>query len=67
MLTKTRVIESLQSMPEQITMEDIIDRLQSLDDLETALDDIRKGNGYQHEDVMSEARQWIKDKQWQQP
>lgn len=47
-------------------MEEIIDRLQSLDDLETALDDIRKGNGYKHDDVMAEARQWHKDKQWQQ-
>lgn len=62
MLTKSRVIESLQSMPEQITMEDIIDRLQSLDDLETALDGIRKGDGYKHEDVMAEARRWLKEK-----
>jgi len=67
MLTKSRVIESLQSMPEQLTMEDIIDRLQSLDDLETALDDIRKGHVHPHEEVMTEARQWIKDRQWQQP
>ena len=62
MLTKSRVIESLQGMPDQITMEEIIDRLQSLDDLETALDDIRKGNGYKHEDVMAEVRQWLKEK-----
>ena len=48
-------------------MEEIIDRLQSLDDLETALDDIRKGNIHQHDDVMDEARQWLKEKQWQQP
>jgi hypothetical protein len=46
MLTKTRVIESIQNMPEHITLDEDIDRLQSLDDLETALDDIRKGNGY---------------------
>lgn len=63
MLTKSRVIESIQSMPDQITMEDIIERLQSLDDLETALDDIRKGRVHQHNDVMAEARQWLKDKQ----
>ncbi len=67
MLTKSRVIESLQSMPEQLTMEDIIDRLQSLDDLETALDDIRTGKVHTHEEVMAEARQWLKDKQWRQP
>ncbi|WP_461044169.1 hypothetical protein [Spirosoma harenae] len=54
-------------MPEQLTMEEIIDRLQSLDDLETGLDDIRKGNVHKHDDVMTEARQWLKDKQWQQP
>jgi Zn-dependent alcohol dehydrogenase len=62
MLTKSRVIESLQSMPERITMDEIVERLQSLDDLETALDDIRKGNGLKHEDVMAEARQWLKEK-----
>ena len=48
-------------------MEEIIDRLQSLDDLETALNDMRKGNGQKHDVVMAEARQWIKEKQWQQP
>lgn len=67
MLTKSRVIESLQSLPEQITMEDIIDRLQSLDDLETALDDIQKGNVHKHDAVMADARKWLSDKQWQQP
>ena len=63
MLTKSRVIESIQSMPEQITMEDIIDRLQSLEDLEMALDDIRKGKVRPHDDVMAQARQWLKEKQ----
>ena len=64
MLTKSRVIESLQSMPDKVTVEEIIDRLHSLDDLETAIDDIRKGNGHKHEDVMAEARQWLSEKQW---
>jgi len=67
MLIKTKVIESLASMPEQFTMEEIIDRLQSLDDLENALDAIRKGNLHKHEDVMTEARQWLKTQKWPQP
>lgn len=63
MLTKSRVIESIQSMPDQLTLNDIIDHLQSLDDLETTLNDIRTGAVHAHEDVMAQARQWIRDKQ----
>jgi|GEM_PF-2088281 len=62
MLTKSRVIESIQTMPEELTIEDVIDKLQSLDDLETALNDIRTGQVHQHEIVMAEARQWLADK-----
>jgi len=49
-------------MPEELTIEDVIDKLQSLDDLETALNDIRTGQVHQHEIVMAEARQWLADK-----
>ncbi len=62
MLTKSRVIESIQTMSEELTIEDIIDKLQSLDDLETALNDITMGQVHKHETVMAEARQWLADK-----
>jgi hypothetical protein len=66
MLTKSRAIESIQSMPDQVTIKEIIEHLQSLDDLETALEAIQHGTTRPHAIVMQEARQWLKDQQWPQ-
>lgn len=66
MLTKSSVLESLETLPEQATIKDIIEYLQSLDDLEAAIEAMQNGTARPHVVVMEEARAWIKAKQWPQ-
>ena len=61
-MTKTAVVESLETLPEQSTIEEIIDYLQSLADLETAMQAIQAGTVRPHAEVMAEARTWLSEK-----
>ena len=66
MMTKAAVVESLETLPEQSTIEEIIDYLQSLADLEAVMQAIQAGTVRPHTEVMAEARTWLNEKKWQQ-
>jgi hypothetical protein len=44
MLTKEKVIMSLESMPDNFTIDDLIDDLMVINKIEKGLEDVEKGN-----------------------
>ena len=57
-MKKSKVIETLDSLPEEFTTEELIDRLIFIDKVEQGLEDVKKGRTIS----LDEARDRIKEK-----
>lgn len=59
MLDTAKIIESFQAAPEEISLEDAVERLIILDRYERAMQEMGQGKGHKNEDVMLEMKEWI--------
>jgi predicted transcriptional regulator len=60
MLTKERVKNTIERLPEQFTIDEIIEELIVIDKIEQGLKDIEEGNVYTTEEVRQKLGKWLK-------
>jgi predicted CopG family antitoxin len=60
MLTLTTIKESVNAMPEGSSFDDVIERLIYLRKIDDALEDVKNGNVYTHQEMKEYAKQWLK-------
>ncbi len=60
MLTKEKIKKTIDLMPENVTIDELINRIILLDKIEQGLDDVEKGNVYTTEEVENKLNKWLK-------
>ncbi|MCB9247014.1 MAG: hypothetical protein H6606_11375 [Flavobacteriales bacterium] len=60
MLTKEKIQKQLADMPDEFSLEELIDRLILLDKIEQGLEDSLTGRTISHEDMKKEIDSWFK-------
>ena len=58
MITKEQMVEAIQSLPDDATIDDAMERLYLLAKIEIGIAQIRAGQGIPHEEVMREMAEW---------
>lgn len=59
MLTKEKLIESIEKLPEGFTTEDVIDRVILLSKIETGLEQIALGKTHSTEEAKEKLKKWL--------
>ncbi len=60
MLTKEKIKTTIDSLPDNFTIEDIVEELVVLDKIEQGLNDVKKGKVYSTEEVKRKLDKWLK-------
>jgi predicted transcriptional regulator len=60
MLTKEKIIKSFDTLPENLNIDQVIDRLIMLDKIEQGLKDVEDGNVFTTEEVKVKLDKWLK-------
>lgn len=60
MLTKDKIKKTIDSMPDQFTIEDIIEELIVLDKIEQGLKDVQEGKIFSTEEAILKPDKWLK-------
>jgi predicted transcriptional regulator len=60
MLTKAKIKKSIDSLPDNLTVDQVIDRIILLDKIEQGLTDVKEGNVYTTEEVKEKLNKWLK-------
>lgn len=60
MLTKEKIQKVVEQFPDEISLDDMIDRMILLDKVEQGLKDVEKGNVYSTEEVENKLQKWLK-------
>ena len=60
MLTKEKVLLSLQNMPEQFSLDELMEKLLLIEKVERGLDQVRRGEVYSTEQARQLLKQWPK-------
>ena len=60
MLTKAQVLSSLQSMPDQFSIDELMDKLILLQKIESGLQQSKKGETYSTQEAKEMLKQWQK-------
>ena len=60
MLTKEKIHKTIDSLPDDLTIDQVIDKLILLDKIEQVLKDSREGNVYTNEEVKQKLNKWLK-------
>jgi len=60
MLTKEKVINSLQDMPDKFSIDELIDKLILLQKIETGLEQSKNGKVYSTQEAKEMLKQWSK-------
>jgi len=60
MLTKEKIKKSIDTLPDNLTIDQVIDRMIMLDKIEQGLKDVEDGNVYSTEDVKDKLNKWLK-------
>ena len=60
MLTKEKIHKTIDSLPDDLTIDQVIDKLILLDKIEQGLKDSREGNVYTNEEVKQKLNKWLK-------
>ncbi len=58
MISTAKIVESFQAAPQELTLDEAVERLIILDRYERAMQEIGQGKGHKNEDVMREMKQW---------
>jgi predicted transcriptional regulator len=60
MITKDKVIESLKSLPDQFSLDELMDKLIFIQKVENGLAQSEKGEVYKQEDAKAMLKKWSK-------
>ncbi len=60
MLTKEKIIETIDLLPDNISIDEVINRIILLDKIEQGLNDVKEGNIYTTEEVEEKLNKWLK-------
>lgn len=60
MLTKEKIIESIDLLPDNVSIDEVINRIILLDKIEQGLNDVKEGNIYTTEEVEEKLSKWLK-------
>jgi len=60
MLTKDKIKKSIDTLPDNLTLDQVIDRMIMLDKIEQGLKDVEDGNVYTTEEVKDKLNKWLK-------
>lgn len=60
MLTKDKVLEVITDLPEEFSIDDLVDRLIVLDKIEKGLLEVKEGKVISHEDAKERMSKWLK-------
>ena len=60
MLTKEKIKKSIDTLPDNLTIDQVIDRMIMLDKIEQGLNDIENGNVFTTEEVKDKLNKWLK-------
>lgn len=60
MLTKDKIKKSIDSLPDNLTIDQVIDRIIMLDKVEQGLKDVEVGNVYSTDEVKARLGKWLK-------
>jgi predicted transcriptional regulator len=60
MLTKEKIKKTVDLLPENVTADELINRIILLDKIEQGLDDVEKGNVFTTEEVEKKLNKWLK-------
>ncbi|OFX23898.1 MAG: hypothetical protein A2033_15795 [Bacteroidetes bacterium GWA2_31_9] len=60
MLTKEKLINTINTLPENFTIEEVIEELIVVDKIEQGLKDIEQGNVYTTDKVKQKLGKWLK-------
>ncbi len=59
MLTKEKIQNAVDLLPENVTIDELFNRIILLDKIEQGLDDVEKGNVYSTEEVEEKLNSWL--------
>jgi predicted transcriptional regulator len=60
MLTKEKIKKSIDTLPDNLTIDQVIDRMIMLDKIEQGIKDVEDGNVYSTEEVKDKLNKWLK-------
>lgn len=60
MITKTQIINSLEKLPESLTVDQMIDHLIFLEKIQKGIDDSKKGNVSTKQEAKVKLEKWLK-------
>jgi predicted transcriptional regulator len=60
MLTKDKIKQSIDALPDNLTVDQVIDRVIMLDKIEQGLKDIEDGNIYTTDEAKAKLSKWLK-------
>ncbi len=60
MLTKEKVLQSLQDLPDTFSMDELIDRIILINKIETGLEQVKSGKTYTAEQAREKLKPWLK-------
>lgn len=60
MITKTQIIDSLSNLPENLTIDQVIDHLVVIEKIQQGLDDSASGGVYSKEQAKDKLKKWLK-------
>jgi len=60
MLTKEKIIKSFDTLPDNLTIDQMIERVIMLDKIEQGLKDVEDGNVFTNEEVKVKLDKWLK-------
>lgn len=60
MLTKEKIKKTIDSLPEEITVDEVIDKIILLDKIEQGLADVKQGKTYTTREAKQRLNKWLK-------
>jgi len=60
MLTKTQIIDSLNNLPENVTIDQVIEHLVVVEKVQRGLNDSAEGKVYSKEEAREKLKKWLK-------
>ena len=60
MLTKEKIKKTIDSLPDNFTIEEVIEELIVIDKIEQGLKDVEEGNVYSTEELRKKLGKWLK-------
>lgn len=60
MLTKEKIKKTIDTLPDNLTVDEVIDKIILLDKIEQGLKDVENGNVYTTDEVKDKLKKWFK-------